>query len=94
MIEFELLPYVQTAEAITLRDKRGFEKELEHYNLVIQDDILLEQTFKHYVQSIENKLKVQLLPSFLKGKYLSAAARQGWFGKLYKGKDCIQLKIN
>lgn len=92
MIEFELLPYVQTAEAITLRDKRGFEKELEHYNLVIQDDILLEQTFKHYVQSIENKLKVQLLPSFLKGKYLSAAARQGWFGKLYKGKDLYSIK--
>lgn len=91
-IEFELIPYVQTAEAITLRDKTEFNKELEHYNHVLQDDIMLQNQFVKYISDNEYYFKSQLLPSFLKGKYLSAAARHGWLGKLYKGKDLYSIK--
>lgn len=91
-IKFELIPYKQTAEAITLRDKAEFEEELVQYNLPIQSDQLLQQQFDKYVMDRANVLKTQLLPSFLTGKYFSAMARHGWLGELYKGKDLYSIK--
>ena len=91
-IGFELIPYRQTLDAITIRDRVEFEKEIGTLNLVVHDDFLLRQKFNELIIDEENALKFQMLPSFLSGKYLSAAARHGLFGKLYQGKDVYSIK--
>lgn len=91
-ISFELIPYKQTADGITLRNKAEFEKEIEQLNLPIQDDFLLQQKFDNFIIDNENSIKMSLLPSFMHSRYFSAFARRGWLGKLYKGKDVFALK--
>ena len=91
-ISFELIPYKQTVDGITLRNKAEFEKEIEQYSQPIQDDNLLQQKFDQYVLANEMSIKMGLLPSFMHGRLLAAMARRGWLGKLYKGKQIFALK--
>ena len=83
-ITSEVIPYKQTEKAITLREKEDFNKEIELLNLPIADDFLLQEKFDEYVIDIEKKLKAQLLPSFMRGRIISALARHGYLGRLYK----------
>lgn len=91
-ISFELIPYNQTVKTVSIRDWNEFEKEIDIYNLAIKDDFLLQQKFDEYIISKEGALKTQLLPSFMRGKYISAIVRRGWLGKLYKGNDIYSTK--
>lgn len=91
-IEFELIPYKQTVEVISLRDNAKFEKEIEQLNIPIQDDSLLQQKFDEYISVHENSIKMSLLPSFMHNRLFAAMARRGWLGKLYQGRDIFALK--
>lgn len=91
-IGFELIPYKQTADGVTLRDKQEFEKEIEIYNLAIQDDFLLQQKFDEYIIDNEVNIKMGLLPSFMQKRFIAALVRRGWLGALYKGKQVFALK--
>ena len=91
-IGYELIPYKQTVDGITLRDKAEFEKEIAQYSQHIQDDNLLQQKFDKYILNNEKSLKMGLLPSFMHRRLLAAMARRGWLGKLYKGKQTFALK--
>lgn len=91
-VDFELIPYKQNAEAITLRDKVEFAKEIEGYNQPIADDLLLQKKYDEFIIARENTIKMELLPSFLRNRLFSALVRRGYFGKLYKGKHVFSLK--
>lgn len=92
-IDFELIPYKQTSESITLRDRSEFEKEIELFNLPIADDFLLLQKLDEFIIDRENIIKMALLPSFLSNNRLSSAlVRRGYFGRLYNGKQVLSLK--
>ena len=87
-----MIPYKQNAEAITLRDKVEFAKEIEGYNQPIADDLLLQKKYDEFIIARENTIKMELLPSFLRNRLFSALVRRGYFGKLYKGKHVFSLK--
>lgn len=91
-INYKLIPYKQIVDDITLRSKTEFEKEIEQYNRIVQDDYLLQQKFDEYIRDNENTLKMGLLPSFMHGRFCAAMACRGWLGKLYKGKQTFALK--
>lgn len=91
-IGYELIPYRQSVDGITLRNKAEFEKEIEQYSQPIQDDNLLQHKFDKYILNNEKSIKMGLLPSFMQRRVFAAAARRGWFGKLYKGKQTFALK--
>lgn len=91
-IDFELIPYKQTADAITIRDNKTFIEEIELLNLPIADDFLLQQKFDERLIGIENYLKSQLLPSFFRGKVWSIIIGKGLVGKLYRGEQIFNIK--
>lgn len=91
-IGYEMIPYKQSVDGITLRDKAEFEKEIELLNLPILDDSLLQQKFDQYILANDKSIKMGLLPSFMHGRLLAVMARRGWLGKLYKGKQTFALK--
>ena len=91
-IGFELIPYEQTLDAILFRKREDFEKEISIYNLPIQNDFLLQQKFDERIINIENYLKLQLMPSFLRGKIVSSLICKGFLGKLYKGQSELSTK--
>jgi len=91
-IGFNLVPFKQTVDAITLRDKSSFENEISTLNQIIQDDLLLQKVFSDYILSNENHIKVGLLPSFLRTRIFSAMAQRGFLGKLYSGLTLYALK--
>lgn len=91
-VNFELIPYKQTASAITLRDRSDFEKEIELLNIPIVDDFLLQQKFDEYLINTERSIKSQLLPSLFRHRYIMSMANKGFFGKLYRGKSVFSLK--
>lgn len=88
-IGFELFPYEQTTDVILLRDREVFEKEINIYNLPLQNDFLLQQKFDEHIINIENYLKLQLMPSFLRGRIFSLLICKGFLGKLYKGQTML-----
>lgn len=89
---FELIPYKQTVEAISLRDQEEFNKEIALLNLPIADDFLLQQKFDEKLIEKERDLKSMMLPSFLRGRLFSKLIKRGVFGKLYKRKHVYSLK--
>lgn len=91
-IYFDTIPYHQDVEAIKLRDKKEFEKEIELLNQPIADDYLLQQMFDNHIMEIKNSIKLQFLPSFMRGRLLSGLTRKGYLGKLYKGSHVYSLK--
>ena len=91
-INFDLVPYKQSVEAITIRNKKDFEKEIEVYNLPLHDDYLLQQKFDEMLLDAENGLKMQLLPSFMRGRIITALAYRGLLGKLYKKDQLLSLR--
>ena len=91
-IDFEVIPYNQTADAITIRDNKEFNDEIKLFNLPISDDFLLQQKFDEHLINNESYLKMQLLPSFLRGKIFSKVIVYGMMGKLYKGKQLYNIK--
>lgn len=91
-IQYELIPYKQTIDAVIKVDELKFKKEIELLSLPINDDFLLEQKFDEYVINLEKSIKMTLLPSFIHNRLISAMARRGWLGKLYKGKELLILK--
>ena len=91
-VDFEMVPYKQTEDAVILRDKVDFENEQAIYNLPIQDDFLLQQKFDDYVIDHMKVLKMSLLPSFMHSRFISMLIRRGWLGKLYGGKPVLLLK--
>lgn len=91
-IDYKLIPYKQTKDALIIRDICDFKKEIELYNKPINDNTLLQEKFNEYVMTKGNALKAQLLPSFLSGRYLSALARHGWLGCLYKDNNLLAIK--
>lgn len=91
-VGYQLIPYHQDYDGITIRDVQTFNNEIELLNLPIKDDYLLQQKFDEYIIDIERKLKTQLLPSFLQGRLISKMARLGFLGNLYKGAQIYALK--
>lgn len=91
-VGFELIPYKQTAEGIILRDKNDFEKEIEVYNLALQDDFLLQQKFDEFIIDRKFYLMTPFFPSFLNNRYLVALGNRGGLGRLYKFDDSLSLK--
>lgn len=91
-IGYDLIPYKQTVDKITLRNRTEFDKEIELLNIPITNDFLLQQKFDEYILDNENAFKNQLLPSFLSGKYFSALVRRGLLGKLYRASTIYALK--
>ena len=91
-VTFEKIPYHQNVDGITLRNQEEFEKEIEWLNRPIADDDLLRQTFDEFILNSENSIKMQLLPSFMRGRLLSGLARRGYLGKLYNGNHVLALK--
>ena len=89
---FDLIPYRQTSDSIMIRDNFSFKKEIELLNLPIADDYLLQQKFDEHLIDIENYLKSQLLPSFLKGKIFSKLSARGILGKLYYSHQIFNIK--
>ena len=91
-IDYELVPFKQTIDAITLCDNEAFEKEIGQLNISIQDDDLLCQKFNDFIIKNGNSIKMSLLPSFMHNRLFAAMARRGWLGNLYKGKQVYSLK--
>lgn len=91
-IGFELIPYKQTVETITLRNREEFNKEIELLNLPIADDFLLQQKFDEKLVDKEMDIKVIMLPSFLRGHFFSKLVKHGFWGKLYTRKHVYSLK--
>ena len=92
MIGFELIPYEQTEKSISLRKMDEFEKEIEQYNIPITNDVILQQLFDEYIIGIERSLEADLLPSFLRQRYMLALIKRGFFGKLYYGRAALKVK--
>lgn len=91
-IDFELIPYKQGEEGISLIDKEDFNKEMDLLNLPVRDDFLLQEKFDEYLLGKEYELKAALLPSALQKGLLSAAIRRGMLGKIYSGDSLYSLK--
>lgn len=91
-IGFEIIPYRQTVDAITLRSRKEFEKEIELLSLPIQDHFLLQQKFDEYIIDRELLLKTSLFPSFLRHRLITVLANRGGLGKLYKKKEVFSIK--
>lgn len=91
-IDFELIPYKQTADGITLRNKDEFEREIGKYNQPLEDDSLLQQIFDEYIMQKGDALKMDFLPSFMRNRLSLALARRGYLGKIYKGKQLYAIK--
>ena len=91
-INFRLIPYKQTIESITLRDRTLFENEISLFNMPIADDFLLQQKFDEFVMNREHIIKTELLPTILKNRFIVALAYRGYLGKLYTEKNVIRLK--
>ena len=91
-IDYELIPYKQSSEGITIRDLEEFNKEIELLNLPIKDDYLLQQKFDEYLLDKEGELKMSLLPGFMKRGLVSSALKRGWMGKVYSGRSLYSLK--
>lgn len=91
-ITFELIPYIQNDEDLTikLRDKEKFEEEINQLNEQIQDDYMLNNAFCQYVLSYEKSIKMELQP--FKSRILLKLLRCGFFGKLYNGTKLYSVK--
>ena len=89
---FELIPYNQTMEGVSLRNIEDFNKEIELYNLPIQDDYLLLQKFDEYVIDKENIIKLDILPTLFKKRVLSALIRRGKMGRLFEEQQVLDVK--
>ena len=91
-VGFELMPYKQTVDAVAMRDKGEFNKEIELLNLPIQDDFLLQQKFDEYIIDKEMELKVALLPSFLQNRLVKYLVVRGIVGNIYAKKHIYSIK--
>lgn len=91
-IGFELIPYRQTVDAITLRVRKEFENEIQLLNLPIQDDFLLQQKMDEFIIDRELLIKTGLFPSFLRHRLITALANRGRLGKLYKKNEVFSVK--
>lgn len=91
-ITFELIPYIQNDEDLTikLRDKEKFEEEINQLNEQIQDDYMLNNAFCQYVLSSEKSIKMELQP--FKSRILLKLLRRGFFGNLYNGTKLYSVK--
>lgn len=91
-ITFELIPYIQNDEDLTikLRDKEKFEEEINQLNEQIQDDYMLNNAFCQYVLSSEKSIKMELWP--FKSRILLKLLRRGFFGNLYNGTKLYSVK--
>ena len=95
-VEYEIIPYRQRVDGITIRDKDEFEKEIDMLNLPIPDDYLLQQKFDEYLLDMEYNLKVQMLPSVFNNRIGLGLARRQVFGNLYSTTQVYNLcnKLN
>lgn len=91
-ITFELIPYIQNDEDLTikLRDKEKFEEEINQLNEQIQDNYMLNNAFCQYVLSSEKSIKMELQP--FKSRILLKLLRRGFFGNLYNGIKLYSVK--
>ena len=66
-VNFNLIPYYQDVEGISLRNQKKFKQEMELLNLPIADDLLLQQKFDEYVSGLEKKSRHNYYHPLCKG---------------------------
>lgn len=93
-IDHNIIPYKQTSQLISIRDVKEFENEMSLLNIPIHNDFLLQQKFDDLLIDKEYFLKLQLMPSFLRGKLFSRLIIRRMLGKLFFGKYKLSTKNN
>ena len=90
---FEMIPYMQCKDkpmVEILRDKSGFNKEIERLNSIINDDFALESEYVYYMDKTKRSQKRVLCP--YTNRYLTALYCRGILPNFFPASRCRILQ--